>query len=297
MSKLAQAQALAAIAAAQSPDMTEAVKGGGGGRLLPAGKSLARLVEYVEFGQQPQSYDGAKKDPALEFQLGFALYSPGYCNDDGTPYIIRPYRTAMSRNEKARAFKLFKSLNWKGTSTHFAQLVGEPFIVDIVNVPKSQKDKTIVSRVNLEGFLPPLDPLSKQPYPVPEARDEDIRLFLWEFPTLEGWNELRIEGTYDDGKSKNVLQEAMLSALDFAGSPLEQLLTGSGQSFSVPAAAPAQAAPQGVPVAPANAAPEIPPSAGPAFVAPATKPASPAVPAVPIMPSIPNFNAGDDIPY
>ena len=128
--KLAALQALAAQDVAESGiDLNEAVKGGGGGRLLPEGYAFGRLVEYIEFGNQPQEFQGQAKDPALEFTLGFALTGQGYQNDDGTPYVVRTYNTALSRNEKARAFKLFKALNWKGTAKSFALLLGDTFLV------------------------------------------------------------------------------------------------------------------------------------------------------------------------
>ena len=268
--KLAALQALAAQDVAESGiDLNEAVKGGGGGRLLPEGYAFGRLVEYIEFGNQPQEFQGQAKDPALEFTLGFALTGQGYQNDDGTPYIVRTYNTALSRNEKARAFKLFKALNWKGTAKSFAQLLGETFLVKIKQVPKSKTDPKIVSRIDLDGFLPPLDPVTRQPYPVAEAPDDMYRLFLWSRPTKEAWDSLYIEGEYE-GKSKNRIQEQILAALDFQGSPLQQLLMQSGVT-ALPTAAPASpAAPVAAPVA-----------AAPVAVAPTPAPVAPAAPAAP----------------
>ena len=273
--KLAALQALAAQDVAESGiDLNEAVKGGGGGRLLPEGYAFGRLVEYIEFGNQPQEFQGQAKDPALEFTLGFALTGQGYQNDDGTPYIVRTYNTALSRNEKARAFKLFKALNWKGTAKSFAQLLGETFLVKIKQVPKSKTDPKIVSRIDLDGFLPPLDPVTRQPYPVAEAPDDMYRLFLWSRPTKEAWDSLYIEGSYE-GKSKNRIQEQILAALDFQGSPLQQLLMQSGVT-ALPTAAPAT--PVAAPVAAAPAA--VAPTPAPAAVAAAAVPAAPlAVPA------------------
>lgn len=265
--KLAALQALAAQDVAESGiDLNEAVKGGGGGRLLPEGYAFGRLVEYIEFGNQPQEFQGQAKDPALEFTLGFALTGQGYQNDDGTPYIVRTYNTALSRNEKSRAFKLFKALNWKGTAKSFAQLLGETFLVKIKQVPKSKTDPKIVSRIDLDGFLPPLDPVTRQPYPVAEAPDDMYRLFLWSRPTKEAWDSLYIEGEYE-GKSKNRIQEQILAALDFQGSPLQQLLMQSGVT-ALPTAAPA--APVAAPVA-----------ADPVAVAPTPAPVAPAAPAAP----------------
>ena len=277
--KLAALQALAAQDVAESGiDLNEAVKGGGGGRLLPEGYAFGRLVEYIEFGNQPQEFQGQAKDPALEFTLGFALTGQGYQNDDGTPYIVRTYNTALSRNEKSRAFKMFKALNWKGTAKSFAQLLGETFLVKIKQVPKSKTDPTIVSRIDLDGFLPPLDPVTRQPYPVAEAPDDMYRLFLWSRPTKEAWDSLFIEGEYD-GKSKNRIQEQILAALDFQGSPLQQLLMQSGVT-ALPTAAPATPVAAPVAAAPVAVAPTPAPVAPAAPAAPAAVPAAPlAVPA------------------
>ena len=306
--KLAALQALAAQDVAESGiDLNEAVKGGGGGRLLPEGYAFGRLVEYIEFGNQPQEFQGQAKDPALEFTLGFALTGQGYQNDDGTPYIVRTYNTALSRNEKSRAFKMFKALNWKGTAKSFAQLLGETFLVKIKQVPKSKTDPKIVSRIDLDGFLPPLDPVTRQPYPIAEAPDDMYRLFLWSRPTKEAWDSLYIEGEYE-GKSKNRIQEQILAALDFQGSPLQQLLMQSGVTAlptaapATPVAAPVAAAPAAVAPTPAPVAP-VAPAAVPAapVAAPLAVPAAVATPApvavapvaapagvpAPVMPAVP----------
>lgn len=286
MSKLDQIRALAEAEAAEGIDMNEAVRGGSGSRLLPEGYAFGRLVEYVELGKQPQEFKGQSKDPAMEFTLGFALWGQGYQNEDGTPYIIRPYSMAQSRNEKARAFLLFKCLNYKGTAKNFGQLLGEAYLVKIKHVAKSTTDPTIVSRIDLAGFLPPLDPVSKQPYPIPEAADELYRLFLWNRPTKEAWDSLFIEGTWEakDGKpaeSKNRIQETILSALDFQGSPLQLMLGGA--VAALPSAVATPAAPVAAPaaVAPATALPVAPTVVAPQVVAPLATPAIAAVPASP----------------
>lgn len=262
-------------AAATGPNMTETVSGGGGGRLLPEGYSLGRLVEYIELGAQPQEYNGKPKDPKHEFQLGFALYSPGYANEDGSPYIVRPYSITIDQNEKANAVKVFKTLNWKADRTHFAQFLGEAFLIAIEHKPvdKSQPNGKKRSVVNLLKTLPPLDALTKAPYQVPEVDPKLIRLFLWDYPTLEAWNSLFVEGTWDDGGSKNRTQEKILSALDFSGSALEQLFLKTGTAYKVPEKK-AAAAPT-APAAPAGGVASVAP------VAPAAGPAAPAVEASP----------------
>lgn len=275
---LAAIKAQAAQAAATGPDMTEVQKGGSS-KLLPAGYALGRLVEYVELGKQPQEFGGKAKDPAMEVQLGFALWGEGISEADGTPYIVRPYSMAISRNEKAKAFKLFARLNWKGTATHYAELLGDAFLIPIVHVAKSKTDATLVSRIDTDNILPPLDALSKQPYNVPPAPDDLYRIFLWEYPTIEGWNALHIDGKYDDGKSKNRIQETMLGASDFAGSPLEQLLLSAGIP-ALPTTAPTAAVPAALPAAPNAALPAAPGVAAQAPLVQTTQPVIAAVPPV-----------------
>ena len=291
--------ALANEAAAEGPNMNEAVKGGTS-RLLPAGYAFARLVEVVELGNHAQEFQGQKKDPAPEIQLGFALYNTAdrvYQNEDGTPYIIRPYSFALSQNDKARAFLLFKALNWKGTATSFGQMLGQAFLAKIVHEAKSKTDATIVSRLDLKGFLPPLDAASGMPYPVPEATIDLMRLFLWARPTKGAWDALYVAGQYEakDGKpaqSKNFTQEKIMSALNFEGSPLQQLLMASGiQALpTATVAAPVAALPTGavlpqpsVPTAPVVAAgvPLV-PSAAIAAV-----PVTAAIPVIPVAPIAP----------
>lgn len=285
-SRIEQIRAQAALAAQSGPDMNEATKGGGGGRLLPAGYAFGRLVEYVEFGMQPQEFNGQAKQPALEVQVGFALWGEGYQEEDGSPYVIRPYSFAISRNEKARAFKLFRALNWKGTATHFAQLIGEAFLVKIVHVPKSKADKTLVSRVDLEGFLPPLDPVTKAPYPIPEAADELYRLFLWEHPTIEGWDSLFIEGTRDDGTSKNFVQERVLGAVDYEGSPLQQLLGGAA-GLTLPAPVVPDADPTAGEASAPTKTSRTKASTEASTKAGSKAPVVPALPVVPVLPALP----------
>lgn len=294
--------------AASGIDMREAVSGGQGARLLPAGIAFAQLIEVVELGKQPQEFNGQAKDPVLEVQLAFALtgqcQTPDangsfekYTNEDGTPYIIRPYPMAMHRNEKAAAFKLFKALNYKGTAKTFGQLLGQKWLVNVVHVAKSKVDKTLVSRLDMGSFRPAIDPMSGQAYPIPDAPDSYFKAFSWTKPTLSAWDSLYVAGEWaaveaKDGKparaaqSKNRVQETILGAVDFEGSPLMTLLLTNGKPIPVKGSA-TPAARSAVPVAPsvapaAAAAPVAPPVApvAPAVTLPAVAPVAPVVPTV-----------------
>jgi hypothetical protein len=305
-SALARMQAQVAAVAETAPDMTEIQKGGTS-RLLPEGYAFARMVEYIELGNQPQEFGGKAKEPALEVQLAFALYGEGYANEDGTPYIIRPFSMAISRNEKAKAYLLFKLLNWQGNCTHFAQFLGQGFLAKIVTYKPKDATKKPSSTIDLKGFLPPIEAMSKQPYPIPVPTDDLYRVFFWDRPTKEDWDSLEVKGNYDDGKSKNYLQNLILAATDFYGSPLEALIGAQTPALpAAPAAVPAMPAVPSLPINPVAvpAVPQVPalfqaPVQPPVGVAPGlpspiastvTSPSSPALPVMPpAMPALPKF--------
>jgi len=217
MSKLAAIQALAAQARETETNMTETTKGGGKARLLPAGHSLGHIVGLIQYGNHPQSYQGTAKAPAPELTLLFALYDEGYCNEDGTPYVVELYPFAESTNEKANAVKLFKKLNWDNRATTWIDLIGKPIMVEIEQYKGGKDKKELKSGIKKDGFLPPIDLRTKKLYDCP-ALDEDLLIaMLWEYPTVENWNALR-----DFHKHK------CLDALNFAGSALEGMLIEAG---------------------------------------------------------------------
>lgn len=268
-----------------SVNMAKVSKGGGARRLFKPGYAYARLCRYVEFGKQPQEYGSKAKDPALEFRLGFAIWgdvdpaNPGqpenlFHNEDGTPNFMGTWDMALGNNEKSKAKRIFDKLNYKGGARHFAQLLGEGFLipVQLVDVPaKNGKPASQRNELDLLNALAPFDVVSRQPYPIPAAPDDAYQLFLWNKPTKEGWDALHIDGQRDDGTSKNFLQDKILGAVDFMGSPLETLLRGAGAVLPNPEQL-AGAAPA-LPVMPPN----VP------FVG-GTVPEIPTVPALPIPP-------------
>ena len=202
-------------------------------RLIPEGYAFARLVEYIELGKHAGEYDKKPIPPALMFRLGFALFpsgedEEGYSYEDGSPRIIRTFDINLSLTEKSKAFKLFKKMNFKGVYKHFAQMIGEPFLLNVIHVDKKSGGGKS-ARIDLEGFLPPIDVVTRKPHQIPKAPDDCYRMFLWDRPTKEDWDSLFVEGKWDNGDSKNYVQEKILEATDFEGSPLHQLLEGSNK--------------------------------------------------------------------
>lgn len=257
-------------------DMTEESTGGGGG-LMPEGFAMARMVTYIELGLQPQEFGGKAKAPAPEVILGFKLFGgPDNCYDGR---FISTFGIALGNNTKSNAKITFDRMNWQGDMRHFAQGLGRGFLLPIT-VHTNETTKKQSNRINLKGILPPIDPVSKGAYPIPEVTAEDLKYFFFDRPTKETWDSLFVEGTFDDGGSKNKHQEKILTALNFPGSALEQLLSGVvlPDVSSVPATA---SAPQ------TQAAPSAP--AVPAPVGPVDAPAAPVMPAAPVAPVMPTM--------
>lgn len=205
----------------QTVDMTE--EGTGGGGLMPEGYAMARVVKYIELGLQPQEFNGKAKAPAREFIVGFKLF--GGEDDCYEGRFIETFSLAVSNAPKAGAKKLFDALNYSGKLEHPGDALGEAYLVPITVVENKQKKQ--VNRINMGGIIPPVDPVSKKKYPIPEVEDSDLRYFFFDAPDAETWAGLFIEGQWDDGNSKNRYQEKILTALDFPGSELEQLLSGT----------------------------------------------------------------------
>lgn len=245
---LAALEALIEQTADTAVDMTEEQSSGAGKKLLEKGFSLGRICEYIEFGSQPQTFEGQAKAPADEISIGCELYDEGYANDDGTPYVDHGMSFSVTRTAKSNAFKAFKNLNWQNQATRWLQLVGKPYLFKIEQ-KTSQKTKKPYSYIDLQATLPPLDARTKKPYDCPPLDIKNLRVFLWDAPQLAHWDSLEIKGN-------NFIQEKILGALNFAGSPLEALLMGAGREIKIPVKKADDKAAQSAAAGPEAAGPE-----------------------------------------
>lgn len=223
---LAEIKALAAAAKETQTNMTEVKKGGEGARLLPEGYSLARIVGVIQFGKQPQKpFKGKPKQPCPELTLQFALYDQGYCNDDGTPYVVDMYPFTEQTWDKSKALKMFKLLNWQNLHTTWIDLIGEPIMVKIEHYKGGKDKKETKSSIKWDGFLPPTNPRSGKLEAFPEGHEELdeelLTVFLWDYPTIENWDSLR-----------DWYKDRCLGAVDFPGSELEGLLIENGRPIT-----------------------------------------------------------------
>jgi len=231
-----------------------------------AGKTVARLVEYIEFGLQEQKFNGQAKDPARNLHITFELLGPKNIREielaDGTKKKLADRVTIRltkgSRvNEKSTFFKVFNLLRYgRKDITHMSQMLGEAFVVEVHHSKPAESGPTkgrvyANLRQNKEDggnftIFPPYqeDALTgeKKPYKVAQPIG-DMRLFVWDDPTKDTWDCLFIDGTrtvragdLEQQVSKNWIQEAMLRSLDFEGSPLEAFLVANGYDAGTPPA-------------------------------------------------------------
>lgn len=239
---------LAKIAAA-TEDQTETPAGGEFEYTPPKeGRTVARFVEYIEIGNQPQKpFEGKPKPDAAEVFLGFELLNPARDLreievEGGEKKLVADFiriRLPKKLGEKARFKKLFnKMLYGRDGITHIAQMLGEAFLVGISHGKSADGKKTYVNldkdgewNVGAPRIEDPLEGTVKNLNVRENIRP--LRIFLWNNATQDTWDSLYIDGTrkvkvegVETEVSKNWLQELILSAKNYQGSPLEALLAG-----------------------------------------------------------------------
>ena len=251
-------KALAAKAVADGADMTKSVAGGGDYEAAAAGPGYCRFIAYIETGKQTKKYKGI---PTIidEVQLVFELVGkrhPPREMEDGTkvPHRIT-VKEKRSLNEKANFFKLFNRMNYKQTAQHIAELLGEGFKCEVVHdkwTGTDGKERVDVTLRNKDGYtiMPPRkeDEDSETGWievAVPPALSE-VKCFLWQQADMAQWASIYIEGQYPErknekgevtakAKSKNVLQDRIMTAKNFIGSPMHELLLTNGVAIDLPA--------------------------------------------------------------
>ena len=280
-------------------DMNQTQKGGGERKVFPEGTTLARLVGVIELGKRPVEFQGQAKTPQPHVMLQFAMFSPGYTYDEEgkQPGVIATPDMTLTFTDKSKVKKLFQRMNYKGTAKHFAEMLGEAFLI---SVKHNKKDDKVYVNLDLDSILPPLEPISKQPYQVPEAPESYYRLLLWNAPTQQQWDSLSIKDNEGKPIENQWLQKKVTEALDYNESALYTLLHGAAVpslAASVPPVAPgtpAAAVPAGPAAAPVAAAPwadtgTVPAAPTVVSTEPVQAPYAPAAPAmgIPSAPAVP----------
>lgn len=222
-------------AAATARDLTKPQEGGGDYQPPAEGQTRVRLVGYVELGTHTSSFKGTPKTKPrceLTFELSGPKHEPRKL-DDGTliPHRIT-LRETVGYHKKSNYIKLFNVLNAGGTATTFLDLVGNAWLAQVTHRKFTRADGSEGTVAELKKneaytFRPTTyeDPESGELRSVKvSAPVGDLRVFLWDYPSLDTWNSLFIDGQFDDGASKNKLQIKIVQAENFPGSSVEEFL-------------------------------------------------------------------------
>lgn len=216
-------------------DFTKTTEGGGA-QLLPEGIIMGRLSEYIEKGKQKhKGFEGKPDTWEDTVRLGFQVLGgtgkdiegnrvPFYNPEQEHPMTIRTFNTKMSLNTKSRFIKMFNAMNFK-KAVSMVELMGEAFLINCKIVTKMKDGKQIqVNDFDFAGIREAVDPATGEPYNLPPLDESLVRILLWNAPSKEQWDSLFIEGTKDDGTSKNFIQEEVMGAQNFVGSKLAIML-------------------------------------------------------------------------
>lgn len=254
--------------AKRGTNQQEAQKGGGDYAPPPEGVCFLRLVGYVEIGKHRSTWQGnvkIKDKVHLVFELSGKNYPPAETDNGPVPARITVKET-LSLSEKANFFKLFNAMrNGREDITHMAQMLGEGFIGRVYHSTfqgRDGKDVTIAKLRNDTGYSirPPYreDPETGESVKVkvPDAISQ-LRLFVWDLADKDMWDSLFIDGEYEEGRTKNIFQAAILEAENFEGSPIHAVLSDADGDD------PGDSGPEDTPDVPEGADPEDEPEGGP----------------------------------
>lgn len=247
---------LAAIAAAaKTEDHTKVVKGGGERKIAAEGPCFGRLVGYLELGKVNYEYQGKPKVKdvvELTFELFGAKHAPTILDDGRKIPVTISVKVNKGQSDNGAWVPLMNRLNWSKDITIAPQALGRAYKLKVVHSKPAKEGDPIYANIN-EGKNFFIDPPRKevtdddtgdvtyQDVTVPEALSP-LRCFLWNYPDMDQWNALFIDGTYEEKKddagnitaparSKNRYQEQIKAAANFAGSPICDLLMGGGDAL------------------------------------------------------------------
>ena len=212
------------------------------------GPCIARFVSYIEIGKhQQKAYQGKAKPPAYEVILQFELLGKKHkreveVEENGetvtkTYYPIVTERLPLKYGDRSNFTKLLQAMDYGRGNNHMALMLGEAFIVKVINNEVQKDGNTRVYtnirdksgwhvqapvRVDEDGETQVI----KAPAPTVEER-----LLLWDVPSAEQWNSLFIPGTSnrktEEGEievPKNWIQELVKSAENYEGSAVQNVV-------------------------------------------------------------------------
>lgn len=240
MSALKRIKALQKELAKEGKDLN---KPQAGGEYAPpaTGPVRLRFVEYIEVGVHTTKFKGAPKTKPRAF-FGFELSGPKHppkVLEDGRviPQMIR-FKEVKGDHPKNGYIKLFKIMAVdRPDAKNFVDLLGEAYrgLVSHYEFQRADGGKGVIAQLKDDAgyhiastiYEDPESGESKQ-VKVDEPVSE-LKVFLWDYADTEQWDDLFVDGTYDDGSSKNKMQELIKAAENFEGSAIWDALTEAGR--------------------------------------------------------------------
>lgn len=193
--------------------------------LIAAGTAYGRLIGVVEIGEQNETFQGnpvVKNKVMLTFELSGAKWP----EMNG----MRPTRSIQFTNSdsgRAQLHKLMKKLDPEARYNQIAQMIGQVFFVEIRHETSKRDPQRVFVRLG-EISLPVMDdPSTGEKTNLSHKAAPQIArpmVFFWNAPTLEDWDDLYLPGEYEKGRTRNIFQHAIRTAVNFEGSPIWNLL-------------------------------------------------------------------------
>ena len=187
------------------------------------GTYMARLVQVLDLGLQPQEYQGQIKDPKQEVNLTYELVTEFMKDDEGKPDETKPRWVGESfvlnnlKADLAKSTKRIKAIDQKNEfKGNLIDMIGMPCLVTIAH-NKSQKTGNIYANISMVS--PPMagipcPPLKNEPK-VFDLSNPDPAIFL---------------------ALPEFLQAKIKANLEYPGSKLDRLLSGGAVTKEAPAA-------------------------------------------------------------
>lgn len=213
--------------AEQTTDQTVAHKGGR--YLPPEGRTVARLINYVEQGPQVHTYSGRESIHPTVW-VGFELLGKNYINEETGQGALVGRRLKLSLHPRATFFNLFRDMLYgRDGILHMSRMLNEPFVLTIKHSDKVEGRPQYANIASVDKPYTMDESGDERLLKVPE-RNRPLQLLIWDFPSKAAWDSLFIDGEWEDDDgvkhSRNIVQQRILDGPEFRGSPLDILLSG-----------------------------------------------------------------------
>ncbi|AJX76269.1 hypothetical protein BG16_700 [Burkholderia pseudomallei MSHR2543] len=219
-----------------------------------AGLARARFVGYFELGTHEEEFEGKKRDREkvdLVFELSGSNHEPTVQGGQTIPVRITAQET-LDMSYGSSFYQLFDAMDRAcgGGATHIAEMLGKPFIVEVFHRKSKDGKKTYANLRGPHGYnvkgATVQDPLTGKPGLVEVAPAiTDVKAFIWSIAAPVDWYGIHIPGEYPEtrdadgrltvpARSKNVIQEKIAAAKNWATHPLSELGLGPGSQEPPP---------------------------------------------------------------